>query len=112
MTTEENKSPPQHTPGPWEYNPTNGLIYSLDRTLICDVCPDPASSETPEHHANGFLIDALPELFEGAEAAVAAFDNLKPLLTKEFLKSHGHDLSMAIEALRDAVATALRWRSD
>jgi hypothetical protein len=106
MTTEQNKSPPQHTPGPWQYNPQNGLVHSLDRTLICDMCTDPDSQETAQHHANGLLVDSAPDLLEGAEAAVAGFDHLIPLLPPALLNTDGHLLSMAIEALRDAIAQA------
>src|ERR1039458_9618366 len=102
MTTDQNKSPPRHTPEPWEYDPETGLVHSLDRTLICDMCTDPDSEETAEHHANGFLIDTAPELLEAAEWAVAAFDKLEPLLQPHLPKTDIHPLSMAIEALRYA----------
>ena len=108
MTTEQNKSPPRHTPEPWQYDPEKGLVHSLNRTLICDVCPDEDSPDTPEHHANGFLIDSAPDLLEGAERAVEAFDNLRPLLPPDLPKTELHSLSMAVEALRDAVYTARR----
>ena len=107
MTTEQNKSPPGHTPEPWQYDPEKGLVHSLEGTLICDLCPDD-STDTPEHHANGFLIDTAPELLEGAEWAVAAFDKLEPLLQPHLPKNEVHQLTMAIEALRDAIYTAQR----
>jgi hypothetical protein len=108
MRTEQNKSPPRHTPEPWQYDPETGLVHGLDQTLICDMCTDPDSAETAEHHANGFLVDSAPELLEGAQAAVVAFDNLSPLLPDYFLKTDCHRLSMAIEALRDAIAMTQR----
>jgi len=105
MTAEQNKSPPRYTPEPWQYDPETGFVYSLDRTLICYLCPNPDFPIIPEVHANGFLIDVAPNLFERGERAVAAFDMLKPLLP-EHLKAEAHRLSMAIEGLRDAVAQA------
>lgn len=92
--------------------PKLALSIASIRTLICDMCTDPDSPETMEHHANGFLIDTAPELLEGAEWAVAAFDNpfdnLEPLLDSRLPKNEVHQLSMAIEALRDAIYTAQR----
>jgi hypothetical protein len=108
MTTEQNKSPPRHTEGPWHYDPDTGLIHSLEGTLICDTCRDPDSPETREQAANGCLIDTAPDLLEGAEAAVAAFDNLDT----KFSKSNLHQMQMAIQALIDAIATARRGDDD
>ena len=98
MSDEQNKSPPHHTPEPWQYDPDSGLVHSLDGTLICDMCTDPNSDETAEHHANGFLVDCAPNLLEGAVAAVNAFDELK-----SDHPAKAHRLSIAIEALRDAI---------
>lgn len=109
MTTRQNKSPPCHTPGPWQYDFESGLIHSLDGKLICDMCTDPKSPDTPEHHANGLLVDCAPDLLEGAESAIAAFDNLKLWLSNKTTKLKPrelHRLAMAIEGLREAVGYA------
>jgi hypothetical protein len=105
MTTEQNKSPPQHTPGPWQYNYENGLVSSFDG-VICAVYIDPASPRISERHANGYLIDVAPDLLEGSEQAVAAFDCLISLLPDRFCAPYILRLSNAIEALRDAIAQA------
>lgn len=107
MTAKRKKSPPQqHTPGPWQYDPKKGLVHSLDETLICDLCPDEDSPDTPEHHANGSLIDSAPELLEGAEAVVLAFDKLIPHLPPDFRDKEGRRLSIAIESLREPIIQA------
>jgi hypothetical protein len=105
MTTEQNKSPPQHTPGPWQYNYENGLVSSFD-IVICAVYINPDSPKISERHANGYLIEAAPDLLEGSEKAVAAFDSLISLLPDRFCETDGLRMSNAIEALRDAIAQA------
>lgn len=107
MTADQNKSPPRHTPEPWQYVPETGFVHSLDGTLICEMCTHPP---TKEHYANGFLIDTAPNLLEGAEEAVIAFDNLKTLILKHFSKNDIYHLSMAIEKLRDAIYLAHRGK--
>lgn len=99
----QNKSPPCHTAGPWQYSCENGLVSSFD-IVICAGYIDPDSPKISERHANGYLIEAAPDLLEGSEHAVAAFDSLISLLPDRFCAPYVLRLSNAIEALRDAIA--------
>jgi hypothetical protein len=59
MTTEQNKSPPQHTALPWHYDHQTKEIYILDdENEPCDVIADMETFKTPidKAHTNGEFI--------------------------------------------------------
>lgn len=67
MTDQQNKSPPQHTPGPWAYEMSNGEIFLEDayRVFPRIAKVDLSNCESVDQtDADGFLIAAAPELLE------------------------------------------------
>lgn len=65
----------QHTPGPWTYNLTTGVVRSLAeefpncrQPVICDLRHWPHEDTTYIHPANARLIAAAPDLLEALKA--------------------------------------------
>ena len=68
----------QHTPGPWTYNLTTGVVRSLAedfpncrQPVICDLRHWPHEDTTYIHPANARLIAAAPDLLEALQAVLA-----------------------------------------
>ena len=72
MTTEQNKSPPQHTVLPWHYDHQTKEIYILDdENEPCDVIADMETFKTPidKAHTNAdFIVRACNSHYELLEA--------------------------------------------
>jgi hypothetical protein len=108
MTTEQNKSPPEHTPGPW-VNGDNGLIFGQigdnqeahEAPFICDVIPAGAADRagigetTPEEKANANLIAAAPELLE-------ALEGIASYMIDSLGMEHDRDVIKAMAAIAKA----------
>jgi hypothetical protein len=69
----------QHTPGPWTFNLTTGVIRSISeefpncrQPVICDLRRWPSGDTTYIDSANAHLIAAAPELLEALQAALEA----------------------------------------
>jgi hypothetical protein len=100
MTTEQNKSPPQHTPGPW-LKTADGYIET-NETVICafwDKADDNRKHWFQNHLSNARLIAAAPELLVSAENLQAAILLYADTVTA--LK-----LQQQISAARAAIAKA------
>ena len=72
MQSEQNKSPPEHTQGPWKFNTDQALIEvhasGLSGYTICEGPWGIGCSE--EQEANARLISAAPELLRAVEDAL------------------------------------------
>jgi len=68
----------QHTPGPWTFNLTTGVIRSISeefpncrQPVICDLRRWPSGDTTYIDSANAHLIAAAPDLLEALKDAVS-----------------------------------------
>ena len=67
----------QHTPGPWTFNLTTGVIRSISeefpncrQPVICDLRRWPSGDTTYIDSANAHLIAAAPDLLEALKACI------------------------------------------
>ena len=72
----------QHTPGPWTYNLTTGVVRSLAedfpncrQPVICDLRHWSHEDTTHIHPANARLIAAAPDLLEALKDALATIED-------------------------------------
>jgi hypothetical protein len=88
----------QHTPGPWTFNLTTGVIRSISeefpncrQPVICDLRRWPSGDTTYIDSANARLIAAAPELLEALQHLMVA---------------HGEQLDYAFQQAQEAIAKA------
>lgn len=69
-----------HTPGPWNYESEDNIIYSADGARIIDVSLIPRSIHVglDERKANGQLAASAPELLEALEGLLAVSVDTSP----------------------------------
>ncbi len=89
MTTEQNKSQPQHTPGPWRFAPCKSMPGDIE-ILIGDYqkfyvplrATNLTDTDAKIRKANARLIAAAPELLEAGIDLHAELYNLRNLYSK------------------------------
>ena len=87
MTGQQNKSPPSHTPGDWDFD--SGFIVAPDPSgkhpdiYIAEiVTEDEEGRFAPgeQHEANGYLLAKAPALLKALERAFEILDNISDIL--------------------------------
>jgi len=75
----------KHTPGPWNYDSSDNIVYGPNGTTVCGVHLKPKivgvddlekSGRSLQTLANANLIAAAPELLAACEAAIRLIDRI------------------------------------
>jgi len=90
MTDHQNKSPPAHTPGDWNFD--SGFIVAPDPSgrhpdiYIAEIVDEDAEGRiapAEQHEANGYLLAKAPALLKALEDAFTLLDRISDILHYE-----------------------------
>lgn len=90
-----------HTPGPWNYESEDNIIYSADGMRLIDVSIVPRSIHVglPQRKANGRLAASAPELLDALERITSSY---RLLLSRHPVRDASETLAEADAAIAKA----------